>query len=246
MMLWFKAWRESRARFILSALALAGLSACFVFLHSDVGRGISEEPMTYPVYIWKITYKGYLRELFMILTVVMGLGGLTRERDHRTAGFTLALPASRWRFLAVRAAMGLLEVCALAAIPATVIPALSPLVDRAYPWLQAWEFALLWAAGGAVVFAIGFVASVLFGGEFSAPVVALCGFIAYSMIADLAVVERYLTNIHDLMSGADMPWFTRSSATITGPLPWMTFAAILLVVTGSFAISGRITQRQDF
>ena len=246
MMLWWKAWSESRARFLLSAVALVGLCASFVFLHRDISTGVSDEPMTYAVYIWKITYKGYLRELFMILTIILGLGGLTRERDHRTAGYTLALPVSRWRFVAVRAMLGLFQVFALAAIPAIVIPALSPLVDRAYPWQQAWEFALLWAAGGALVFAIGLIASVLFGGEFTAPVAAFFGLIAYSIIADLPIVERYVTDVHDLMSGIDMPYFMRSAATISGPLPWMTFATILLAVAGIVAIAGRITQWQDF
>src|SRR6267378_6328699 len=64
-MLWHKAWRESRARFLLSAVALAVICASFVFFHRDASGGVSDEPVSYPVYIWRITYKGYLRELFM-------------------------------------------------------------------------------------------------------------------------------------------------------------------------------------
>ncbi|MEP7001849.1 MAG: hypothetical protein ABI969_15280 [bacterium] len=245
-MLWWKAWCESRARFLLSAGALAVISATFVFMHRDVSTGISDEPMTYSVYIWKITYRGYLRELFMILTLMLGLGGLTRERDHRTAGYTLALPVGRGRLVAARAVMGLLQTFALAAIPAIVIPALSPLVGRAYPSLQGWEFALLWAGGGALVFAIAFIASVLFGGELTAPVAAFFGLVAYSLIADLPVVARYLTDIHDLMSGSDMPYFVKSSATIIGPMPWTSLAALMMAVVGIVVIAGRISQRQDF
>lgn len=246
MMLWWKAWSESRARFLLSASALAVISASFVFMHRDVSSGISAEPMTYTVYIWKITYRGYLRELFMILTLMLGLGGLTRERDQRTAWYTLALPVSRGRLVATRAALGLLQTFALAAIPAVVIPVLSPLVDRSYPWLQSWEFTLLWAGGGALVFAIAFISSVMFGGELTAPVAAFVGVLAYSVIADLPVAARYLTDIHHLMSGSDMPYFVTSSATIVGPLPWMSVAALALAVAGIVVIAGRISQRQDF
>jgi len=93
-MLWYKAWRESRVRFLASAVALAVICASFVFFHRDASGGISDEPLSYTVYVWRITYKGYLRELFMILAILLGLGGLTREGDQRTAGFTLALPGA--------------------------------------------------------------------------------------------------------------------------------------------------------
>src|ERR1700730_6442311 len=126
-MLLYKSWRESRVRFLLSAVALAVICASFVFFRVDASSGIGDEPLSYPVYIWRNTYKGYLRELFMILTILLGLGGLARERDHRTVGFTLALPVSRWRLLATRTFVGLAQVVLLAAVPAVVLPVVSPL-----------------------------------------------------------------------------------------------------------------------
>lgn len=38
---------------------------------------------------------------------------------------------------------------------------------------QALQFGVLWAIGGALIFARGFLASVLFPGEYSAPIAAL-------------------------------------------------------------------------
>ena len=35
MMLLYKAWRESRTRFLLSALALAGMCGLFVYFHNE-------------------------------------------------------------------------------------------------------------------------------------------------------------------------------------------------------------------
>src|ERR1700681_1137802 len=125
-MLWYKAWRESRARFLLSAIALAVICASFVFFHRDASSGLSNEPLSYPVYVWRITYKGYLRELFMILAILLRLGGLTWMRDQRTAGFTLALPVSRWRLLAARALVGIGQVVLRRSLPAIVLPLLSP------------------------------------------------------------------------------------------------------------------------
>ncbi len=245
-MLWYKAWRESRARFLLSAAALVVICASFVFVHRVASGGVSGETLGYPVYVWRITYKGYLRELFMILTVLLGLGGLARERDHRTVGFTLALPVTRWRLLATRALVGFGEVVLLAALPAFVLPVLSPLIGQAYPSSQAWAFTILWATVGSLIFAMGLLASVLFTGEFTAPVAAICGLMGYSLIADISPVERYLTDIHDVMSGIDMPYFTETTGMITGPLPWTTLVTILFATSALIAIGARITNGQDF
>ena len=245
-MLWYKAWRESRVRFLLSAVALALICASFVFFHRDVSSGISDEPITYPAYIWHITYKGYLRELFMILTILLGLGGLAREREQGTVGFTLALPVRRWRFVATRAVVGVAEVVLLAMIPAIVLPLLSPLVGQSYSSSQAWAFTILWATIGSLIFGMGLLASVLFTGELTAPVAALLGLAAYSLLAEQAPVERYLTDIHDVMSGIDMPYFAERTAALTGPLPWATLSAVVVATVALIAIGAGVTIRQDF
>jgi ABC-2 type transport system permease protein len=245
-MLLYKSWRESRVRFLLSAVALAVICASFVFFRVDASSGIGDEPLSYLVYIWRNTYKGYLRELFMILTILLGLGGLARERDHRTVGFTLALPVSRWRLLATRVLVGFAEVILLATIPAVVLPTLSPLVGQAYPPSQAWSFAILWATVGSLIFAMSVLASVVLGGEFTAPIAALLGLVSYSFLADRPLVARYLTDIHDVMSGVDMPYFAERTGILTGPLPWATLLTVLLAAAALIAIGARITSRQDF
>jgi len=244
-MLWYKAWRESQTRFLLSAVTIAGLCAGFVVFHRE-GAGIADRPLTYVEYIWQIAYKGYLRELFVMLALLLGIGGLLRERDHGAAGFTLALPVSRLRLAAVRAAVGFLEVAALSLVPALVIPALSPLAGQFYPWPQAFEFSLLWTAGGALIFVIGFVASSVFAGEYTAPVAAFLGLLLYSVIADLPFLEHYPLDIHDIMSGKGMPYFESNGARLIGPLPWTALAGIVLIVFCLFALAGRITEHQDF
>lgn len=244
-MLWYKAWRESQTRFFLSALTIAGLCLGFVLFHGERG-GIFDRPITYMEYIWRIVYKGYLRELFALLTLLLGVGGLLRERDYGTAGFTLTLPVSRLHLVSVRAAVGLLQVAALSFLPALVIPALSPLVGQFYPWYQALQFALLWTTGGALIFTLGFLASSLFGGEYTAPVAALLGLLLYSVVADLPFLERYPLDIHDIMSGAGMPYFRPNASLLIGPFPWTTLAIILLIVLSLVALAGRITAVQDF
>lgn len=243
-MLWYKAWRESRARFLLSAAALAGICVCFVWFRADANGGISDQSLTYPVYIWRIIYKGYLRELFMILAILLGLGGLRREHDYRTACFTLGLPVRRWQLLATRTMVGLVEIVLLAMVPAIVLPALSPLVGQTYPTSQAWAFALLWATVGTLIFALGLLASVLFTGEFTAPVVAFLGLVGYSFFANMPAIRRYLTDVHDVMSG--VPNFNESTGLLTGPLPWATLLAVVLATATLIGIGAGVTNRQDF
>ena len=244
-MLWYKAWRESEARFLLSAGAIAGLCVAFVFFHHE-GAPTADRSQTYIEYVWRIVYKGFLRELFVLLALLLGVGGLRRERDYGTASFTLALPVSRWRLVSVRAAVGLGEVALLSLLPALIVPALSPVVGEFYPWSQAWQFSLLWAVGGMLIFMMGFLASVLFTGESTAPVVAFLILLVYSVLADQPFLERYLLDIHDLMSGTGMPYFRPDRYLLTGPLPWTAFALVLLLVSSLVALAGRMTEQQDF
>lgn len=244
-MLLYKAWRESQSRFLLSALAIAGLCACFVWYHAEARASI-DQYLSYDAYIWRIVYKGYLRELFVILILLLGFGGLLRERAYGTAGFTLAFPVSRWRLVASRAAVGLTEVAALSFLPALVIPAASQLVHQSYPLSQALQFALLWTVCGTFFFTLAFLPSVIFGGEYVAPVASILGLLVYSLFSDLPGVERHLADIHDVMGGEDMPYFSESLARITGPLPWTTLGIFLLFAVGMMALATRITERQDF
>src|SRR5262249_35519736 len=157
-----------------------GLCALFVLIQSDARASVDGEPLTYVAYIWRIMYKGYLRELFVLLVLLLGVGGLLRERAYGTVGYTLTLPISRWRIVVARAVAGSLEVVVLSLLPAIVIPVLSPVVHQSYPWTQALQFSLLWSVAGTLIFAMGFLSSVVFGGEYSAPVVAFVVLLAYS------------------------------------------------------------------
>jgi ABC-2 type transport system permease protein len=244
-MLWYKAWRESQTRFLLSGLTLAGFCVGFVLFHRE-GCRIFDRPPTYVEYIWELVYKGYLRELFVLLALLLGVGGLLRERDFGTASFTLALPVSRPQLVSVRAALGLMQVSVLALLPALVIPELSALVGQLYPWSQALQFAVLWAAAGALIFMIGFLASSLLAGEYTAPIVAFLVLLLYSVIADLPFFERHSLDVHDIMSGVGMPYFQPNGSLLIGPLPWNALAIIALLVFSLVALADRMIRYQDF
>jgi ABC-type transport system involved in multi-copper enzyme maturation permease subunit len=233
MMLSYKAWLESRTRFALSASAIVGLITLFVFMSRDARADVADLNATYSQYLWSAVYKGYLRDIFVVVVLLLGMGGLARERAYGTSGFTLTLPVSRWRFTRTRAVVGLAESTVIAFLPAILLPLLSPLVNESYPWSQAFHFAVLWAFGGSFVFTIGFLTSVLFTGEYSAPIAAVALLFAYTIVTDLPRVERYVIDIHDFMKG-------------TGPQGAPALAAVSAASIMLIAAAGYITRRKDF
>jgi ABC-2 type transport system permease protein len=244
-MLWYKAWRESQGTFLLSVAAISLLCVTFAFLRKEASA-ISDEPLSYAVYIWKTVYRGYLREMFVILALLLGMGGLMRERDNGTAGFTVTLPVSRRRLVMVRAATGLLEVLGLALLPALLIPGLSAVTGESYPYAQAWQFALLWVVGGAFIFMIGFLSSCIFAGPYTPPIAGFLALMVYSFLSDLPIMERYSLDVHDLMSGTGRPWFELSTARLIGPAPWIPAAVFVLIASAFIGLACRIAQKQDF
>jgi ABC-2 type transport system permease protein len=233
MMLLYKAWLESRTRFGLSVIAMTGLIALFVFMNRDVRADVADLNATYSQYLWSAIYKGYVRDIFVVVVLLLGMGGIVRERAYGTSGFTLTLPVGRWRLSMTRASVGLAESAILAFLPAILLPLLSPLVNETYPWSQALRFAVLWVLGGSFVFAIGFLASVLFTGEYSAPIAAVALLFAYSMMTDLPRVEGYVIDVHDFMKG-------------TGPQGPPALAAVSASSFMLIAAAGYITRRKDF
>jgi ABC-type transport system involved in multi-copper enzyme maturation permease subunit len=192
MMLYYKAWLESRTRFCLSAITLAGLCVLFVLCQRETLTSFTDEPVSYIGYIWRAIYKGYLRELFVLMVLLLGMGGLMREKAHGTACFTLAIPASRLRLVAARALVGFGEIAILSFVPAMVTPALSTFVHRSYPLSQALQFGLLWTVGGVLIFGLGFIASAIFSGEYTAPVAAFIGPLPWLSLAILLILASSL------------------------------------------------------
>src|SRR5512146_2794069 len=69
-MLWYKAWRESRVRFLTSALVLIGICAAVVLLQQSFRAQLltREAPLnTYAGYIYLRVYGGFARGTFLLL-----------------------------------------------------------------------------------------------------------------------------------------------------------------------------------
>jgi ABC-2 type transport system permease protein len=220
--IWFKAWAESRSRLVI-ALAAMILASIFVIGWQDASR---------------VLFKGFPRTLYMIFALVSGMGGLLRERDAGTAGFTLALPVSRLRLTLVRVTAGFVELAVLALVPLAVAVVSSRFVPHAYPLAQAAVFPLRWLLGGSTLFALGVLASAMLGGEYTAFVAALAIFFAGTVTIQFIRLAhpdtaRYLFTVQEVMSGVR---------------PALVMPAAILITTTAclLAVAAAWTERKDF
>jgi len=249
-MLWYKAWQESRSRFLISTLVVIAMCTIVVLFQDRLRSAIrarSAPPVAYIAYIYRLVYSGPVRALFTIFALILGLGGLQREVALKSIGFSLSLPVSRWKLVAARAGMGLSQIAILALLPVLLIPALSRLVHENYPLSQALQFSLLWMAGGAVVFAGAFLISTILRNEYSALTVAFIIFYFHSLVVVvISPLKRYPLRLHYIMSGYEMPYFDASKSLLVGPFPWMIVIVIAIITFGSIALAAHLTQRHEF
>ena len=224
-MLWRKGWIESRTRFAVAAIVLTAACGLSVLFHEPVraalGRGSAVPLDTYAAFVYRLVYQGFCRTMFMIFAFVLGLGGVLREQELGTSGFTLALPVSRRRLIVVRAVIALIELVALALVPALVIVGLSPVVGRSYPLTQALQFAGLWIAGGSALGATAFLASAVLGGEYTAFLVAWVVFFGETVSTQFIRLRYpasspYLFTVQEVMSGFRMRYFDAKSHILIG------------------------------
>lgn len=244
MMHLYKAWRESRLGFVLSIAALAVICTLFcLFPRSDVLH-----KYTYTQTVYLVTYAGVLRNIFIVLTLLLGLGGFLRERANGTLQFTLALPARRSRFIAARALVGITELSAFALVPAILVPMFSRWSHHSYPSVpQALHFSVLWICCGTVFFAFGLWLSTFVPGDYPAATVCLFSLFAYLAVLEFAPLEKFPAfDLFNVIAAWHMPYFSGRDTCFVTYLPWRTLSAITLLGLAIMVVAAQIVERQDF
>lgn len=107
-MLWMKAWRETRWKL---AFLMSGFLASLITAASGGGLGTAEHAAN---------LMGLLSFLSIVASITLAGAGITTQSPfrrnrglHESMYFTLSLPVSRFRLLAVRAGFGLLETAGM-------------------------------------------------------------------------------------------------------------------------------------
>jgi hypothetical protein len=200
----------------------------------------------YAYFIWHFVFRSLLQQLWVLLAVLIGFGGLSRESAQGAASFTLSLPVSRRRLVSVRAIVGLAEVTVLGLIPAIVIPILSLFIEKPYPAFQGITHSLLMVTGGIVFFSFSIFLSTVIESEHTPTIIGIAAVILFYFILgpynDDGIVKPLWLKLIDVSSVmAGEPYLTSLTA-----YPWLGLGASLTVALGLYYLSMRITEERDY
>ena len=210
-MLWYKAWLETRSRFLTCLATLTLFSTIFVY-HAQ--RLIRPE--------WKSDFNRllFVNQQFVVVAwvlavVLVGMGGLVRERAIGTSALTLALPVRRARLMAVRIGVSIVEAMVLGIVPWAAVFLVSSLAKMPVSVTQVASYVLLLVGGGLIYLAMAILVSALIEGEYTAPAVAV-GIVLLAAIVSDAWLRQW--NVWRLVTG-DFS-IERVTFLLSGHLPW--------------------------
>jgi ABC-type transport system involved in multi-copper enzyme maturation permease subunit len=245
-MLYYKAWLESRVRF-LAAAAVQSLYCVTFIQRARIDFPPALEPtLTYTGHVWRGIYNGLDLVVFIIMAALLGLGGLEREREVGTDGFTLALPLSRVQLLRPRVVVAMLEMAVLAAIPLVVVPWASSSIGREYPVVDAARFAMLFAIIGTLWVAAVVLGSVALSGYASLVAALLAPAICAAASSGTLFRAYPYASPFNVMNGARLPFLNRTTALVAGPLPWTALIAFVAVSAALLSVAAAVASRKDF
>jgi ABC-2 type transport system permease protein len=235
--LWYKAWLETRSRFLTCLATLTLFSG--IFVHHAQGLIRPE---------WKSDFNRllFINQQFLVImwvlsVVLLGMGGIVREKAIGTSSVTLALPVSRARLLGVRVGMGALEAIVLGVVPWLAVFVVSSFSRKSILINQVASYVLLLVAGGLVYFAMAVLVSSLVSGEYTAPALAFGIVLLAAMLFD-AWLRQF--NLWRLVTG-DFS-IDRSTYLLSEHLPWMGILSSLSVAVLMLLASTLAVQRRDF
>jgi ABC-type transport system involved in multi-copper enzyme maturation permease subunit len=245
-MLVYKAWLESRVRFVAAAVVLSLYCLTFVQRARLDFPPVREPSLTYTAHVWRGIYNGFDAVVFVIVAVILGLGGLEREREAGCVGFTLALPVTRTQLLWPRVTVAMLEMAALAAIPLVVVPWASSNIGREYPFIHAARFAMLFATTGTLWVSAGVLVSVATSGSSSIVASLLVPAICAAVFTGSALRGHPVLSPFNVMNGARLPFLNRVTALADGALPWTVLLSFVVISAVLLGTASSLARRRDF
>ncbi len=174
-MLWYKAWLETRGRFLACLVTLTAF--CFIFVHHAQEIAFRGDGLTRPggpadYYRLLFVTQEFLVIMWVVSVVLLGMGGLLREKALGVSTFTLALPVSRARLFGVRVATGILQSAALVILPWCAVFLASSSAGLPIRVSQVSFYVLLLFGGGLSYLAMAFFVSSVVEGEYTAPAIS--------------------------------------------------------------------------
>jgi ABC-type transport system involved in multi-copper enzyme maturation permease subunit len=261
-MLLYKAWIETRVRFVASLIAASIVCIYYMNVHAwQVARWSQElaNPRGYhftwmPLgiheygwYLWHYLYENYLQQVWTVFAALFAFGGLIREKSSGTVLFSLGLPVSRRRWLMTRLLMALIESIALSLFAVAIIFAGSSVIHQSYSHAQVLLHTALMVGGGFFLIALGNLCFTLFPGEYLSLIltVTILG-VPYLLIQTYMQHMRYLgrapwLRIFDISHAMSGPWQLTFSTT-----PWAALSLTWLLAAGLIAAAAIHGDRIDY
>jgi len=235
--LWYKSWLETKPRFLTSLATLTLFCAVFVY-HA---QGLIRPEWTLDLNRLLCVNQHFLVIMWVLSVVLLGMGGIIREKAIGTSSLTLALPVGRMRLLISRIGVGLLEAIALGLVPWLAVVGVMSIVNKSIPISQVTSYVVLLVAGGLVFFAMGVLVSSLVGGEYTAPALAFGIVLLVAIISD-AWFREY--SVWRLVTG-DLS-INRGTYLLPQHLPWLGILASICLALLMMAASVFSLQKRDF
>ena len=239
-MLWYKAWLETRARFL--TLLATVTAVCGFFIYHAQGDMLPGWRLERDFDRLLLINQQILVFLWIFSVVLLGMGGIVREEAIGTSSLTLALPVSRARLVGIRVGLGIIEAVALGVVPWTAVFIVSSLAGMPILITQVGLYLLLLVGGGLVYFAAAVLVSSLVSGEYTAPCVAFGAILLPTILSD-AYLPLCLNN-RRLVTGS----FSVDTITylVSGHLPWLGILASLFAAGLLLWASILVAQRREF
>jgi ABC-2 type transport system permease protein len=235
--LWYKAWLETRSRFLTSLATLTIFCAVFV----GHAQGLIRPEWTADCNRLLFVTQQFVVIMWTLAVVLLGMGGIVREKAIGTSSLTLSLPVSRARLLGVRAGVGVLEAIALGVVPWTTIFLVSSLARMPILISQVGFYVMLLVGGGLAYFAMAVLVSSLVEGEYTTPAVAF-GVVLLTAIAFDAWLRPF--NLWRLVTGDY--YIDRHTYLLSGHFPWLGTFASLSVAGFMLLASVKVIQSREF
>jgi ABC-type transport system involved in multi-copper enzyme maturation permease subunit len=238
-MLWYKAWLETRSRFVI---ALVGCVAFCLMWVVEFGNEIAASRGQAGLFELLHEVQAGLAFCWILAVTFLMMGGMLQEKAAGASSFTLALPVSRMHLMSVRFGMGFLQAIALAVVPWIALFLYAAVAGYPYPFLQACFHILLLLSGGVLFLTIAFLISSLVEGQYTAPVVSIG--VSAVLIYGLRGEKLARYNPGRMMAGND--GFSWRTGLLMGQAPFLHAAGFAIAAALLFAISVKAIQHYDF
>ncbi len=261
MQLYRKGWLETRSRFLTAAIVTVAVCAFWTlgneWVNQQWQRDLIEHPewenpswllramKDYPFFIWHFVYADMFQKIWVIFAVLLGIGGLSREAAHGSAGFTLTLPVSRATLFRTRALVAAIELFVLNLIALATLIVCSRLAGLIYPLHHGLTYNALLFAGGIVFLAGSLCLTEFVEGEYTPAPVGLgaVGLIYFVMqpYADGLPATGFATPFA-------LPKLMAGSSDIGGlrDIQWLGILASLAAAAGLAALGQHRSHTRDY